>query len=616
MKRLILLMVLLLAGCGVDPRLIVEKQAVVVEKTERSEKMLQGNTLKMKAYKETDIIKTELRNTKIEVDKAYSDYISDGYSIYDISAKGGLTYLSAEAVGKWLCVWKDFEPTYLATPDTGTATAGGATSITLAAGASAVDDYYNGMVVELTGGTGSGQFNIITDYNGTTKVATVGGTWGTNPDNTSVYKIGDYDYITAADVTIHTDVVVLGVKLDAYNISSKFCDNVYIYINAYNNYNDQLYIKYFQYLELKLPITVVSALATKIYFENSNIFIKGAYVPISATDLQLKDCNFKNCYIKLYDLKYQYEARLRFGINTIIENCIFETEGTGAGRFDIIIYNNTLTFNNCIFQHDKNQTFRFKNFSGTPFVDFNNCLFWDTELDFDGIKNDNGGILYFFNSEMSGNSYIANYQIKTVATTNGFIVGKYKIDFTEIDFNTFVDFTADWKHESVVSDNFWTGRQREDYYTALFFDNYLLAETLKKISEGFIFVVKREDFEADLLNATGGAFKIKNFTLYENDGTTLADFQANENFIIKATDGTDTAVFLWMNNILFGTVYGDVWDNTTYTIQQCFQLWEVETFEGVSNTIKKYDEPKAITDSPCSGSVKFNNMDNEIKVRQ
>ena len=37
----------------------------------------------------------------------------------------------------------------------GTATAGGATSITLPAGASAVDGAYNGMVVSLTGGTGS-----------------------------------------------------------------------------------------------------------------------------------------------------------------------------------------------------------------------------------------------------------------------------------------------------------------------------------------------------------------------------------------------------------------------------------------------------------------------------
>lgn len=56
---------------------------------------------------------------------------------------------------------------------TGNAQAGSAGSITLAAGASSTDDFYNGMVISLTSGTGSGGKGVITDYNGTTKVATV-----------------------------------------------------------------------------------------------------------------------------------------------------------------------------------------------------------------------------------------------------------------------------------------------------------------------------------------------------------------------------------------------------------------------------------------------------------
>jgi hypothetical protein len=56
---------------------------------------------------------------------------------------------------------------------TGTAQAGSAGSITLAAGASSTDDLYNGMVISITSGTGSGHKGVITDYNGTTKVATV-----------------------------------------------------------------------------------------------------------------------------------------------------------------------------------------------------------------------------------------------------------------------------------------------------------------------------------------------------------------------------------------------------------------------------------------------------------
>lgn len=56
---------------------------------------------------------------------------------------------------------------------TGSAVAGAAGSITLAAGASAVNNFYNGMVISITSGTGSGGAGIITAYNGTTKVATV-----------------------------------------------------------------------------------------------------------------------------------------------------------------------------------------------------------------------------------------------------------------------------------------------------------------------------------------------------------------------------------------------------------------------------------------------------------
>jgi hypothetical protein len=70
----------------------------------------------------------------------------------------------------------------------GTAQAGANTTITLAAGASATDDYYNGATIQVIAGTGAGQSRVITDYVGSTKVATVAA-WGTNPDNTSVYTI-------------------------------------------------------------------------------------------------------------------------------------------------------------------------------------------------------------------------------------------------------------------------------------------------------------------------------------------------------------------------------------------------------------------------------------------
>lgn len=71
--------------------------------------------------------------------------------------------------------------------DSGTLQAGTSTTVTLKATASATDDIYVGMYVNITGGTGSGQTRLIEDYNGTTKVATVEEAFTTTPNNTSTY---------------------------------------------------------------------------------------------------------------------------------------------------------------------------------------------------------------------------------------------------------------------------------------------------------------------------------------------------------------------------------------------------------------------------------------------
>ena len=76
-----------------------------------------------------------------------------------------------------------------AADESGTAQAGASTTITLAADESAMDDAYNGKTIKITGGTGSGQIKTISDYVGSTKVATVDSSWSSNPDNTSTYEI-------------------------------------------------------------------------------------------------------------------------------------------------------------------------------------------------------------------------------------------------------------------------------------------------------------------------------------------------------------------------------------------------------------------------------------------
>lgn len=73
--------------------------------------------------------------------------------------------------------------------DYNTAQAGASTTITLAAGSSAVTDFYKGLLIHVYGGTGAGQARYITAYNGSTKVATVDAAWATNPDATSTYGL-------------------------------------------------------------------------------------------------------------------------------------------------------------------------------------------------------------------------------------------------------------------------------------------------------------------------------------------------------------------------------------------------------------------------------------------
>ncbi len=78
---------------------------------------------------------------------------------------------------------------YLQIVRTGTAQAGAATSITLDAGASATNNLYQNQAIYILSGTGAGQTNKISSYDGTTKIAIVSTTWATNPAVDSVFII-------------------------------------------------------------------------------------------------------------------------------------------------------------------------------------------------------------------------------------------------------------------------------------------------------------------------------------------------------------------------------------------------------------------------------------------
>jgi len=89
----------------------------------------------------------------------------------------------------------------------GTASAGAATTITLATSPAPEirNDYYNGVYMRLTGGTGAGERAEVTDYDGGTLIATADFT--TQPDNTSVYA-------TESELPEgHNEIIALGAAI-------------------------------------------------------------------------------------------------------------------------------------------------------------------------------------------------------------------------------------------------------------------------------------------------------------------------------------------------------------------------------------------------------------------
>jgi len=100
----------------------------------------------------------------------------------------------------------------------GTAQSGSSSStIKLATTASGTNNFYTGMTITITSGTGKGQSKTIGNYSGSTKVATInppGTNWATTPDNTSVYAISNFPSGTATNALANTtlDTMVESTK--------------------------------------------------------------------------------------------------------------------------------------------------------------------------------------------------------------------------------------------------------------------------------------------------------------------------------------------------------------------------------------------------------------------
>jgi hypothetical protein len=105
----------------------------------------------------------------------------------------------------------------------GTAQGGTGSSITLDSGASALDDFYNGMVVAGTLDSNL-EVRFITDYDGSTKVASVSTSWVTTPDSddTFIIYLPEGVQIPQANVVAVSGDATAADNLESYLDGSEF----------------------------------------------------------------------------------------------------------------------------------------------------------------------------------------------------------------------------------------------------------------------------------------------------------------------------------------------------------------------------------------------------------
>lgn len=566
--------------------------------------MLSGKSLKMMAFQEKKLFLENILPTFQEIKRDYATLLGT-YTLYDVPAEGGLSYLDTKAAGSYLCVWKTVAPAHLSTYVTGTAAAGtnNTTHITLAAGASAVDDYYNGMVIQFTAGTGSGLHNIITDYNGTTRVATVTKAWSTAPvAGSTVYKIGGGDKLEISDMDPHTHIIVSGLKINSYNQIESIYNEISLGFATSNGIYSKVLLCYMKFVD-----------ATFEKSDNSRVEGWNAYgVEISKLDIQgeneytHKNIVLNNTKINIDFNAIPYDIPIYFSTDVTWNNIIIQNRGTGVGYFQFFLYGGVISLQNLLTA--SNIIFSVGKLAGSPVLNFTNVHIGGG-FGFYGVKGDPGyNVLFSPTMKISANS-VENYVILPEQDSRVFYSGNYSIDYDLFDFNSFIDQTAEFGAE-YVSDVTLFGKGTKLYYTMRFISAQV-DDSLKRFGDGWIFAVQREDFEYELVT---GLKYVRNFKLYNESGcTTEYDYQNDENFLILGEDDQgNQAVLCWFGNMLYPTILSGCADNTTYTVTHCFQIWTPETRQNLVNTFKDHTTRRGATDSPMSGEIRFNNMDNEI----
>jgi hypothetical protein len=133
------------------------------------------------------------RNSGTATSHMENGYYSVTLDSTDTNTRGRLRVMATDTANH-LPVFMDFDVLAAAYWDEKYAAAlalqgGSSLTATLDPAASAIDAYYAGLFIALTGGTGAGQVRRILGYTGATKVAQVDTPWLTNPVAGTTYRL-------------------------------------------------------------------------------------------------------------------------------------------------------------------------------------------------------------------------------------------------------------------------------------------------------------------------------------------------------------------------------------------------------------------------------------------
>lgn len=164
----------------------------------------------------------------------------------------------------------------------GTAQAGAATTITLAATETVASSEMIGSEIVITGGTGANQIRQCTSYDSSTKIATISPAWTTNPAVSSTYMIvSSYRPVTSAPIWDLVKSITNTVKgLPEYWLPVGNDDNGEFLLLPlpYRNETGKVYVLKQRYYADLMELDLAGTLMATLYKRWRNIWIQGICV--------------------------------------------------------------------------------------------------------------------------------------------------------------------------------------------------------------------------------------------------------------------------------------------------------------------------------------------------